>query len=127
MKAIKINKKQIALLFGVILLLSSCVTYKSTALTLDELVKTQEKVRVEYKDSKIQRFQNLVLENGTYYGMMKEKLQTVKTPIEVESIKSVKVYDVSKSTIVAIGVLIGMAGFIYIIAKKSLNDISPNL
>lgn len=110
-----------------ILLLSSCVTYKSTALTLDELVKTQEKVRVEYKDSKIQRFQNLVLENGTYYGMMKEKLQTVKTPIEVESIKSVKVYDVSKSTIVAIGVLIGMAGFIYIIAKKSLNDISPNL
>lgn len=127
MKAIKNNTKQIALLFGVILLLSSCVTYKSTALTLDELVKTQEKVRVEYKDSKIQRFQNLVLENGTYYGMMKEKLQTVKTPIEVESIKSVKVYDVSKSTIVAIGVLIGMAGFIYIIAKKSLNDISPNL
>ena len=127
MKAIQNNTKQIALLFGVIVLLSSCVTYKSTALTLDELVKTQEKVRVEYKDSKIQRFQNLLLENGTYYGMMKEKLQTVKTPIEVESIKSVKVYDVSKSTIVAIGVLIGMAGFIYIIAKKSLNDISPNL
>ena len=63
MKAIKNNTKQIALLFGVILLLSSCVTYKSTALTLDELVKTQEKVRVEYKDSKIQRFQNIVLEN----------------------------------------------------------------
>ena len=120
MKTIKNSMKQIALLFSIILLISSCVTYKATSLTIDELVKTQEKVRVEYKDSKIQRFQNLVLENGTYFGMMKEKLQTVKKPIEVESIKSVRVYDRTKSTIVTIGVHVLLVGIAYFVAKKSI-------
>ena len=124
MKTIKNSMKQIALLFSIILLISSCVTYKATSLTIDELVKTQEKVRVEYKDSKIQRFQNLVLENGTYFGMMKEKLQTVKKPIEVESIKSVRVYDRTKSTIVTIGVPVLLVGIAYFVAKKS---ISPSI
>ena len=119
MKTIRNSTKQIVLLFSIILLISSCVTYKATSLTLDEFVKTQEKVRVEYNDSEIYRFQNLVLENGIYYGVMNEKLQTVKKPIEVESIKSVRVYDRTKSTIVTIGVPILVLGITYIVAMES--------
>ena len=89
-------------------------------------MKTQEKVRVEYKNSEIYRFQKLVSENSNYYGLMNEKLSQVKKPIEVEKIKNVRIYDKSKSIGLTIGVPIVMAGLIYIVAKESVN-VSPSL
>ena len=75
---------------------------------------------MEYNDSEIYRFQNLVSENGMYYGMMNENFQLIKKPIEVYRIKSVRVYDKSKSLIITIGVPVVMAGLVDFLAKESV-------
>ena len=110
MKSIKNQSNRIALLMSILMFFSSCVTYKKTSLNLDELVQSQDRVRVEYNNSEIYRFRNLVSEDGNYYGMMSERLQKVKKPIEVERIKSVKVYDKSTTILASIGGPIAVAG-----------------
>ena len=61
-----------------------------------------------------------------YYGMMNENLQLIKKSIEVDRIKSVRVFDKSKSLGLTIGVPVVIAGLVYFLAKESVS-VSPSL
>ena len=121
MKRIKKKHITISLLFSVIMFFVSCVAYKSTTLTLDDLVKSEERVRIEYSNSEIYRFKKIIFENGNYYGLMKEELKLVKKEISIEEINSIKTYDKTKSIIITIGVPIVLVGLVYIIGVNTMS------
>lgn len=84
---------------------------------LREVVKTQKKVRVEYNESKIYRFEKIEEEGGNFYGVRENRGKVLTTPIEVERINNIKIYDKSKSNWRSAGITAGLlGGFILIVA-----------
>ena len=118
MKTIKKQIRGLALIFGLIILFQSCVVaYKPTSMPLSEVVKTQKKVRVEYNNSEIYRFEKIEVEGNNFYGVKEVKGEIVKTPIEVERINNIKIHDKSRSNWISLGMTtLILGGFILLVA-----------
>lgn len=127
MKSIKNGIRQLALVFGLIIFFQSCVVaYKATSMPLYEVAKSHNKVRVEYNNSEIYRFIKIEEEGNNFYGVKEVKGEIVKTPIEVERISNVKVYDKSKSNWRSAAIITGLlGGFILIVA--STIEVQPSV
>ncbi len=92
MKTIKKQIHGLALLFGFLILFQSCVVaYKPTSMPLSQIARRQEKVRVEYNNSEIYRFEKIEQKGNKFYGIKEVKGEIVKTSIEVDRINNVKI------------------------------------
>jgi len=118
MKTVTKQMKQIALLLVLIMIFQSCiVTYRTTSMPLSLVVKTQKKVRIEYDNSEIYRFEKIEVEGNNFYGVKEVKGEIVKTPIEVDRINNIKIHDKSKSNWISLGMTtLILGGFILLVA-----------
>jgi len=119
MKAIKIHLKAVALFFSILILLQGCTVYKSANVSLEEAVRTDNKIKITTNDNQTLKFQKIGFEDGLYFGIKKIKGEMVKSKIEQENIKSVKLQDKPTSTILTIGIPVVILGVaIYFITDK---------
>lgn len=126
MKTIKNRTGSVALLFGIIMLLQSCMVYKRSSVTLEKAVQEQQKVRVEYEDYESYRFQKLISKEGTYFGVKKVKGELVNIPIDDNRIVSVRLYNKSLSnTLTIVGPIVVLGGVLLIMANSA--SVSPGL
>jgi len=84
MKTIKKQIKPVALILGLLILLQSCVAYKSTSVSLEEAVRSGKKTKIETKINEYLKFQRISFEDGKYYGVKKVKGEIVKIPLIVQ-------------------------------------------
>jgi hypothetical protein len=129
MKTIKKQIHGLALLFGFLILFQSCVVaYTPTSMPLSQIARRQEKVRVEYNNSEIYRFEKIEEEGGNFYGIKETGGKILTIPIEVESINNLKIYDKSKSNWRSVAITAGLlGGFILIVATTIDIEVKPNI
>lgn len=97
------------------MILQCCVAY-GPPIDLEEAAKQEQKTKVKYDNDVIHRFQYLVKEDNDYYGIDKKNGEIIKTKIDIDQIRNVRVYDRTRSTtatiltpIILTGVVIGIA------------------
>ena len=110
MKAIKIHLKAVALFFSILILLQGCTVYKEANVSLEEAVRTDNKIKITTNDNQTLKFQKIGFEDGLYFGIKKIKGEMAKSKIEQENIKSVKLQDKPTSTILTIGIPVVILG-----------------
>jgi hypothetical protein len=99
MKVIKKQIRPITFLFGILIMLQSCVAYKSQNFTLEEAAKTDSKVKVHTVTNENLKFKRVGVENGQYYGVRKVKGELVKVPLDRTMLNKINVKDKTISTI----------------------------
>lgn len=104
MRTIKVSYRNCVLTFLMqAMLLQSCVTiYKSEPLTLEEANNRHTKTRVVTKTGEKLKFKTIEFENGTYYGVKKQKRQIIKQVLDQDAISEIKIKNRTLSTIVNI-------------------------
>ena len=89
--------------------LSSCTTYYKSSVTLEQAANEKSKVKVETTSNKVMKYQQVVNENGTFYGV---KTNDDKQPLNESEIKSVQLHDKTGSTgdsiLAAIGITLSL-------------------
>ena len=108
MKTLKKQIKPIALVLGILILLQSCVAYKSTSVSLEEAAQSEKKTKIETKGNQSLKFQIISFEDGKYYGVKKVKGEIVKIELDSYGIKKVMLHDKTKSIILSIALPIGI-------------------
>jgi len=106
MKTIKKQIKPIALLFGLLILLQSCVVYKQTS--LEKAVKLEKKAKIETRGNEILKFQRIGVEDEKFYGIKKIEGEMVKIPLDSTIIKKVMIHDKTLSIVLTIALPIGI-------------------
>ena len=119
MKTIKKQFRTVSLLFGVIIMLQSCTVYKSTAVTLDQAAKTENKVKIKTKSNNTLKFKRVDFEDGKYYGVKKVNGASLKTPLEENNVSLIRVKNKTLSTVLSIGVPVVVVGGLTAIAAAS--------
>ena len=114
MKTIKKQIKPIALLFGLLILLQSCVVYKQTS--LEKAVKLEKKAKIQTKGNEILKFQRIGFEDEKFYGIKKIEGEMVKIPLDSTIIKKVMIPDKTLSivfwVVMPLGIVLGIAGIV---------------
>ena len=128
MKIDYFKSKLICLLLSLLIVLQSCVAYKSISSTLDEAVATNGKVLVVKTDDT--KFKLIKIEqiDGVYYGSMKTKSGIEKIQLHESDLKRIRVLDKTASTLGTIGIIVGSLGIvILIIGAIAVQDMDINL
>lgn len=114
MLSIKKHSKGLASIFMLMVLLQSCAGY-GPPVTMQEAVRSSERTRVKYTNDVIHRYDVVTEENGTYYGMSKQKGKAVKTKIETTDLENVRLYSPSRTAlntvlmpVAVVGVVVGV-------------------
>jgi len=115
MKKDYFKRKFSCILLSFLLVLQSCVAYKSSTSTLDEAVATNGKVLVVKTDGT--KFKLIKIEqiNGVYYGSMKTKNGIEKIQLNESDLKRISVLDKTASTLGTIGIVVGSLGIVILI------------
>jgi hypothetical protein len=117
MKTIKIHLKAVALFFSILIFFQGCTVYKSTSATLDEAYKSQTKVKVLSNDNQTIKYDKIGLDNRTYYGVKKFKGTILKTQIDENELKSIRLKNEPLSILFTVGGALvtvgGLYGFIF--------------
>ena len=113
MKTIKKHLKVFALFFSVLILIQGCTIYKSTSVTLEEASKTNNKVRVEKRNGeKVKYSKIVVLNDGNFYGVKKEKYLFNNILIDQNDIDKIQLKDKTMSTILTVAIPVVIIGVI---------------
>jgi hypothetical protein len=113
-----------SLIFTILILTQSCTVYKEGTYSLEQAVKTDNKVKLKTIENKTIKYKKVEFANGGFYGI-KNKRHMIRIPIEENHIKYVKLQDKSLSTIVTIAAPIVVIGAI--IGIRSLIADSINI
>lgn len=101
----KTQKKQfrcIALTLAILVFFQSCKVYHSDSVTLEQASQEFKRAKVQTTSNEILKFRGVKVENSTYYGVKKVKGGLINIPLELNSIKSVKLENETMSTILTI-------------------------
>ena len=88
------------------ILLQSCVVYKQAS--LEQAVNSEKKVKIITKTDEILKFQRIGFEDEKFYGIKKVKREMVKIQLDSLGIKEVSQHDKTLSTILSIGMPLGI-------------------
>jgi hypothetical protein len=110
MKVIKKHLKVVVLFFSILILFQGCTVYKSTSATLDEAYKSQTKVKVLSNDNQTIKYDKIGLDNRTYYGVKKFKGTILKTQIDENELKSIRLKNEPLSILFTVGGLLPIVG-----------------
>jgi len=126
MKTIKIHLKIAAFLISSMILLHGCTVYKSSAATLDEAYKSQNKVKVTTNNNESLKFNSIGFIDSEYYGISKQ--ENDKVLLDENKIKLIRLKNKTISTIVSIGIPIILGGLVYlIVAATQINNMDLNI
>ena len=89
----------ITLIFSILIFFQSCTAYKSMPISLEKVSSIEVKFKVVTKSNVWLKFKRIDQENGSYYGVKKEKGVIFKIPLNEEMIKEVKLKDKTMSVI----------------------------
>jgi hypothetical protein len=122
MKTIKKQFKSVALILSMVILLQGCTVYKSTPITIEQVAKEEQKVKVITKDNVKLKFKRIGFNNDGYYGVKKQKGEIIKTHLDPSFINNIKEKDKTLSTILTIALPVGiLVGIALIIGDQSYN------
>jgi len=113
MKSIKKQIRQIAYVLSLLILFQGCTVYKSASITLDQASKVEQKVKVITKGNEKLKFNRIGIEDGSYYGVKKQKGEIIRTLLDPKRVNEVNVKDRTMSTILTIclpiAIIVGVA------------------
>ena len=98
-------KTKIIYYASIVLLVQSCVVYKSTPSPLHQVV-NQGKVKINYQNHNWDEFDNVIFQNNEYYTVKKQKVKTDKgiyewidvfSKLDSTEVSSVLIKDIKKS------------------------------
>ncbi|PHR69652.1 MAG: hypothetical protein COA67_09585 [Lutibacter sp.] len=122
MRKIKNQFKIIILLFTSIILMQSCRVYKKESVTLENAVKEQKRVKIITNDNKKYKFKRVTYEDGLFYGINKKKGKEIKTQLNIDDLKKVRLHNKTMSIIYSTLLsLISASGIALIIALSSFD------
>ena len=119
MKTLQHYFKAIAWLLTGLICFQSCTIYRSTGVSIDEAVKSGDKVKVVTSHNKTIRFKYITEENGNYFGIQKLKGEYVKIPVNPDRTQLIRPINKTVSFIASVG------GPLLIIGGVLLADFSP--
>jgi len=122
-------KRKFACLFlGFLIVLQSCVAYKSTSSTLGEAVASNGKVLTVKTDGTKFKFIKVEQIDGIYYGSLKSKNGIEKVRLDENDFKRISLFDKTASTWGTIGIIAGSLGVVFVvIAALSVQDMNIDL
>ena len=83
--------------------LQSCTVYQKTPVSINEAITLDKKVLVITDSDKKLKFKKIEQINGIYYGITKT---AIRVPLIESKIKTIRISDKSKSTLLTIGVVV---------------------
>ena len=130
------NLKWIAVLFSSLMLFQSCKVYHNKTATIDEVIESQERVKVKTNEDESYEFDRLQREDNLIYAYTKIRSRTaeklsdkgldgkfIKIQLLEENIKEYHIHNKSLSTIINIAMpVIIICGAVYFIALGSVNS-----
>jgi hypothetical protein len=120
MKTIKKQIRITALALALVILIHGCSIYKSTPVSLEQAAKEEMDAKVYIKSGENFIFKRIVLEDGKYFGVKKEKGAVIKIPLNEQFIEKVKLEDKSWSSIATIGLsIVSLLGLLMVVALIS--------
>ena len=139
MKTLRLYLKKISIFFMFLITLQSCVVYHSKIATLDEAVRSDDKIKIITDSNDIYKLHKLKKEDGQIYGVVKKGSETAKklsdqglikysdskyeTILFAEStINEIHLKNKTLSTVLSIAIpVVGVVGVVAIIAINSLS------
>lgn len=99
MKSLKKQFRSIALTLAMLVCFQSCKVYHSDAVTLEQASQEFKRAKIQTNSNEILKFRAIKAENDKFYGVKKIKGELINIPLEVNSIKSVKLENTTMSTV----------------------------
>lgn len=98
------SKRKCIVGFLILLFLhQSCTVYQKTPVSINEAITLDKKVLVITESDKKLKFKKIEQINGIYYGITKT---AIRVPLIESKIKTIRISDKSKSTLLTIGVVV---------------------
>ncbi len=114
MNKIKKNTLAISLVLASLVLFQSCRIYNSEHVTLDKAVAVGEGVKIKTNDGQILKYKMIIADSNQYYGLNKRRGKVERSLLSMETIKYVRLYNKTDSTvfsILGVGLLLGVIAF----------------
>ena len=109
MKTLKNQFKPLTLILGILILLQSCVVYKSESSTFEEAVKAKTKVKLHTITNENLKFKEIIFENGQYFGIKKSNGEMTKILLDRTKYNKLLIKDKATSIIFTIpAILVGL-------------------
>ncbi|MFC2148317.1 hypothetical protein ACFLR9_07085 [Bacteroidota bacterium] len=122
MKTLKNWLKSITLFFISIMMFQSCVAYQSASVSLEQAVREQKRTKINTISQKKYHYEQIVFEEGQFYGLQKINKNMVKIPLDTNEIDNVFIQSKSKSTWVTVAIIAIPLIALTIIAINDLNN-----
>jgi len=101
------NCRIVIVLLSFLMLCQSCRVYNQDGVSLDDAVSQERRVKIKNKDGSVLKYKRIESIEGVYYGLKKKKGELIKTPIDTELIKKVRLHN--KALSIVYGATIGFA------------------
>ena len=126
---VKKKVQPIGLALIALVLFQGCRVYSKEHTTLDKAVDTRKRVKMITSNGQKLKYQKIVLDNGSYYGVQNVKGKDVRMRIEPASVESLHLHNKTMSIIYGTGIgfiITGVvSGFIAIATYDGPIDIAP--
>jgi PBP1b-binding outer membrane lipoprotein LpoB len=122
MKALKKWLKSITLFFISIMMFQGCVAYQSASVILEQAVREQKRTKINTISQKKYHYEQIVFEEGKFYGLKKLNKNMVKIPLDTHEIDEVFIQSKSKSTWLTVAIIAIPLIALTIIAINDLNN-----
>lgn len=112
MRIRKTNVKIVAFLLSLLILFQSCRVYQHRSVSLKTAYDKGRRVKIKTKGDQIYKFDRIVFENESFYGVKKKRKKLLKTLLNPNELKSVRMHNKTMSVIygIVIGSTIIMVG-----------------
>ena len=124
MKTRKKQTKFIALTFAIMICFQSCKAYHSNSVTLEQASQEFKQTRIQTNNNEILKFKRIKVEDNKYFGVKIVKGEVINIPLEENNIKTIKLENETKSTVLTIASsVIVLAGILVITVKMGEKEI----
>ena len=91
--------RRLSFLLMLLMLVQSCRVYKRESVTLDQAISEGKRVKIRTIDNRTYKYKIVEKEDGMYYGVNMKNKEIVRTPLDTNNIRKVKLHDKTMSII----------------------------
>lgn len=95
-------------LLSLLCIVQSCRVYKKQAVSLDDAVVAEKRVKLKTTDGKTLKYKSVLIEDGQYFGIKRVYGEDVREPINASDIEIVRLHNKGLSILYGIGVGAGI-------------------
>ena len=117
-----------SIFFVILIFLQSCRVYHAKPVPIDDAVLSKKRVKIYMTDGKKLKFKKIVQDSNQFFGLNKIKGNMEKTPLNIDTIKRIRLHNRPLSIILGIASTLGVAGivsFVIAIAEWSIDVSGP--